>query len=56
MEVKIPPSAIGKDAEAKITKQMRIIDIPGHYHFKDKLIEGLEDAKAIILVVDSKEK
>jgi len=53
-EVKIPGSAIGQ-AEAK-SKAISLIDIPGHFHFKDKLNETLNDAKAIILVIDSKEK
>ncbi len=54
MEVKIPASALGQ-AEGK-SKLIPIIDVPGHYHFKTKLNEALDDAKAIILVVDSKEK
>ena len=33
-----------------------MVDIPGHYHFKEKLNEALDEARAIILVVDSKEK
>jgi signal recognition particle receptor subunit beta len=54
MEVKVPASAIGTtDA---VTKKFSIIDIPGHYHFKERLNESLETAKAIIVVVDSKEK
>lgn len=54
MEVKIPASAIG--ATDSQTKKVSIVDIPGHYHFKDRLQESLESAKAIVVVVDSKEK
>jgi signal recognition particle receptor subunit beta len=52
MEVKIPGTTGGE----AVTKKMNIIDIPGHYHFKEKLNQTLDDAKAIILMVDSKEK
>jgi hypothetical protein len=48
MEVKIP--------QEEATKKIHVVDIPGHYHFKDKLNETLEEAKAVIVVVDSKEK
>ena len=48
MEVKIP--------QEETTKKIHIVDVPGHYHFKDKLNETLDEAKAIIVVVDSKEK
>jgi hypothetical protein len=48
MEVKIP--------QQEETKKIHIADIPGHYHFKDKLNENIDEAKAIIVVVDSKEK
>ncbi len=48
MEVKIP--------QLDETKKIHIADIPGHFHFKDKLNETLDEAKAIVVVVDSKEK
>jgi len=49
MEVKIP----GGDA----LKKVNIIDIPGHYHFKERLNEVLDEfPRAILVVVDSKEK
>jgi GTP-binding protein EngB required for normal cell division len=49
MEVKIP----GQDA----TKKLNIMDIPGHYHFRERLNEVLdEQPRAILVVVDSKEK
>jgi len=48
MEVKIP--------HEEASKKIHTVDIPGHYHFKDKLNETLDEAKAIIVVVDSKEK
>lgn len=54
MEVKIPGSAIGQP-EARI-KAVAITEVPGHYHFKEKLISSLEDAKAIMVVIDSKDK
>eukprot|EP00347_Sterkiella_histriomuscorum_P010900 403374493 len=54
MEVKIPGSAIGQDSA--ITKKISVIDVPGHYHFKERLQEALESAKAIVVVIDSKEK
>lgn len=54
MEVKFP-SKITPESETK-SKKIRVIDVPGHYHFKEKLNEALDDAKAIILIVDSKEK
>ncbi len=50
MEVKIP-----QDTEGSV-KRLNVVDVPGHYHFKDKLNETLDEAKAIVLVVDSKEK
>ena len=54
MEVKIPAGSSGENES--ITKKINIIDIPGHYHFKEKLNQTLDDSKAIILLVDSKEK
>ena len=49
MEVKIP----GQD----VSKKLNIMDIPGHYHFKERLNEVLEEQpRAILVVVDSKEK
>lgn len=35
---------------------MTVVDVPGHYHFKDRLNDVLDEAKAIVVVVDSKEK
>ena len=54
MEVKIPASAIG--AEESKSRKFSVIDVPGHYHFKNRLHDALETAKAIVVVVDSKEK
>lgn len=51
MEVKIPSN----QGEA-LTKKINVIDIPGHYHFKEKLNQSLDDSRAVILVIDSKEK
>jgi len=36
MEVKIPASALS-DGKESITKKLSVIDVPGHYHFKDRL-------------------
>ena len=54
LEVKIPGSITGETES--ISKKINVIDIPGHYHFKEKLNQTLDDAKAIVLMVDSKEK
>ena len=32
------------------------IDIPGHFNFRSRISEIIETAKAILLVVDSKDK
>lgn len=49
MEIKIPGS--------EITKKINLMDIPGHYHFRDRLNEALdEQPKAVLVVLDSKEK
>lgn len=37
-------------------KNINVIDVPGHYHMMEKLNDALDDAKAIIVVLDSKEK
>ncbi len=50
MEVKVPGSS-------DVPKKMNVMDIPGHYHFKERLNEVLDESpKAIMVVVDSKEK
>jgi len=49
MEVKIP----GEESP----KKLNVMDIPGHYHFKERLNEVLDELpRAILVVVDSKEK
>jgi len=48
MEVKVP----GGD----ITKKLSILDIPGHFHFREQLKDTCEIAKAVIILVDAKEK
>ena len=53
-EIKIPGTAIG--LTESINKNIAIIDIPGHFHFRTMLNEALENSKAIIVMVDSKEK
>ena len=47
MEVKLPSGE---------SRALNLTDVPGHYHFKERLNEALDEAKAIILVVDAKEK
>jgi signal recognition particle receptor subunit beta len=54
MAVKIPQTAT--QSEEATSKKLTVVDIPGHYHFKDRLNDTLDEAKAIIVVVDSKEK
>jgi signal recognition particle receptor subunit beta len=56
MEVKIPQVASGESGANPSSKALNVIDVPGHYHFKEKLNESLDEAKAILLVIDSKEK
>ena len=51
MEVKM----MGTAPESK-SKTISIVDVPGHLHFRNKVQEVIEEAKAIILVIDSKEK
>jgi GTPase SAR1 family protein len=49
MEVKLPSS--------DVSKKLNIMDIPGHYHFRERLNEALnEQPRAILVVLDSKEK
>jgi GTPase SAR1 family protein len=54
MEVKIPGSVVGSNESR--SKAISVIDIPGHLHYRSKIQEVLEEAKAVILVIDSKEK
>ena len=35
---------------------MAITDIPGHYNFRSEISQSLKSAKAIITVLDSKDK
>lgn len=50
MEVKIPGESGGN------MKKLSVLDIPGHFHFREQLKDTCEIAKAIIIVIDSKEK
>ena len=52
MEVKIPGESSGNTN----TKKLSVLDIPGHFHFREQLKDTCEIAKAIIIVIDSKEK
>lgn len=53
--IKIPGSAVGSGAES-ISKTLPLVDVPGHYHFKDRLNLVISGAKGIIVVIDSKDK
>ncbi len=55
MEVKMPMAAGGQAGETK-SKSISIVDVPGHLHFRKKIQTVLEEAKAVVLVIDSKEK
>ena len=54
VEVKIPASSTSNNEPT--SKAVHLIDIPGHFHFKDKLQNTFEQSKSIIVVVDSKDK
>ncbi len=54
MPVVIPTSAVQQEEAAQI--KVNLVDVPGHYNFKDRLNQSLDEAKAIILTVDSKDK
>ena len=38
------------------SKQVQVVDIPGHLHFKEDLISKAEEARTIVLMVDSKDR
>jgi len=55
VELTIPKSLTQHDdPTAKLN--LAFLDIPGHYNFRLKVHQNLERAKAVILVVDSKDK
>jgi small GTP-binding protein len=63
MEVKIPKSVAqtpkndgDDDIATCVTSQVDLIDIPGHFNFRSTINQSLDQAKAIILVLDSSEK
>ena len=56
MEVKIPPSAQAPGMQESVIKNLAVADVPGHFHFRDQLMDSVEVAKAIVVLVDSKEK
>ena len=49
----------GKEVDqmsASAAGRLDCIDIPGHFNFRDRIQEVLESARAMILVVDSKDR
>lgn len=55
--VKLPaPSQEGGQSSTSATRSIDCIDIPGHFNFRERIQEVLESARAIMLVVDSKDK
>ena len=54
MEVKIPASS--SPSNESVSKAVQLIDVPGHFHFKETLGNSIEQAKTIILVIDSADK
>ena len=51
MEVKIPTSVA-----ADTTKKLAVVDIPGHFHYREQLKDTVEIARAIVVLLDAKEK
>jgi signal recognition particle receptor subunit beta len=37
-------------------KALAVVDVPGHFHFREQLTDSVEIAKAIVVLIDSKEK
>ena len=57
MEVKIPKTLTQqKTDDEPISLSLSFADIPGHFNFRIKVNQYLERAKAVILVLDSKDK
>ena len=56
MEVKIPSSAQAPGVQEPSLKRLAVVDVPGHFHFRDQLVDSVEVAKAVVVLVDSKEK
>ena len=50
---KISPDTTADEAITKSVK-LKYIDVPGHHHFLDDLLDSAETASGILLVVDSK--
>lgn len=57
MPVKIPKSLTPQKTEDEPdTLSLGFSDIPGHFNFRAKVNQYLDRAKAVILVIDSKDK
>jgi len=54
IEVKMPSS--GSDDDNSVVCRLNCLDIPGHFNFKERIQEVLESARAVILVIDSKDR
>jgi septin family protein len=55
MEVKIPQSVSGNQ-DGSIAKKLAVADIPGHFHYREQLKDTVEIARAIVVLIDAKEK
>ena len=55
MEVKLPKTFVKSETD-KQSLSISLTDIPGHFNFRLKVSQYLEKAKAVILVLDSKDK
>ena len=61
VEIKIPVSVLGSEKTPESDKEFEehkvaMTDIPGHYNFRGEITQNLKSAKAIITVLDSKDK
>jgi signal recognition particle receptor subunit beta len=55
MEVKLPKTFVKSETDKK-SLSISLTDIPGHFNFRLKVSQYLEKAKAVIVVLDSKDK
>lgn len=55
MEVKLPKTLLKSETD-KLSLLLALTDIPGHFNFRLKVSQYLEKAKAVIVVLDSKDK
>ena len=54
MELATKTKTSGEEDEMK--KHVQLVDIPGHFNFQSVLLEKLDQAKSVIMMVDSKDK